>query len=580
LILVLSSQFLHSEDVINIFNKVKYYSELKSKISLEVIESDQIKTKCSPLKNNSDYLILISTGMIDTFADNDDLIGFSIAHELGHIALSHFNKNSNSKNEILKKEFDRQEELQADKYGLNLVLKSGYSKETILKGLKKLKELTSDYSDYGSLSKHHPSWSERIQIFDDENTKYWELTQEFKNGVDFLIAEEYKLASHFFKNVINKYPQSYEAWANKGYADFMLFCQTLNQEDFEYFNLGYFTYGNFYEKSKSIEAIYRGGDSDIWLNSYSALKASLEINEEQPKVHSLMGLLHLMSPYDGPDYVNAKKSFEKAKLMVGDYPENEIEKLEIEINSLSSEEDYNLRISKLKELSSSIKNLTGNKTINFDYELALKYNRAMLISKSSDIQEKKAAIYELTDFIEQSSSNSIFVQMAYGKYLELSKELGDEVQTLVELRNGNSISFKKVHSVDVEGLSLHLGQSFQDINNIIREFPQINQNLSDRYNLTKTILIEQDIEFLASNKLLSIEIKNPTTGISITEKGINAQTYKLKVGDKFPSLPEKIKKQFIPNTTFIQARYLKSKHLGIALKLENSIIKSIKITNL
>ncbi|HEY2908744.1 MAG TPA: hypothetical protein VGI99_00770 [Gemmataceae bacterium] len=54
----------------------------------------------------------------------------------------------------------------------------------------------------------------------------------------FLVLEQYSAAERCFDRVAKEFPDSYEGWANLGYACLMQYCDKLDEKDLREFDIG------------------------------------------------------------------------------------------------------------------------------------------------------------------------------------------------------------------------------------------------------------------------------------------------------------------------------------------------------
>lgn len=146
----------------------------------------------------------------------------------------------------------------------------------------------------------------------------------FDNGTYFLVTERYRLAERAFRAVTKAFSDSYEAWANLGYALLMQYADALEPEDLKRLGIGQIVVGGFYRRPATLEAKVRGIDEELWWDAVGALReaerrardiAVGSDREEQPNlvfVTANLGLAYLLRPF-GKDPGKAIQYFERAE---------------------------------------------------------------------------------------------------------------------------------------------------------------------------------------------------------------------------------------------------------------------------
>lgn len=583
-ILILSQNCLYSEsDVDLIFQKIKYAAQLDDNIntSFKVIQSDKLNLSVYH-KNQNTYEFFISQKLLDFFANNPDALAFSIAHEFAHIKLHHFQNSIKVKNDLEQNYFQKEDEFQADEKGIQIALAAGYSFKKVLSGLKQFADAQINPSELESISNEHPTWFERMQKLDKNKSNFWQAMQSFENGKMFLEIGQYKLASSCFSNVIREFPESYEAWANKGYADLLEYCDNLSANDIARFNIGYISTGNYFREIESNDWQMRGINSDLWLEAYSALKTSIEINDNQPITLSNFGLAYLVNPYNGPDYVNANKYFDKAVKIIEsqDITSSPIF-CDIYINASVSQTvagatdkslDY---LSKSKEI---FKNFTEDQSYQDKEEIL--FNEAFALMQSNLSDNKIKALKKFEEFISSASKSSIWRKIATQHYLNLTKSSQMMPKTLSNLLNNDTHEFEKVVGLESSEFNIFLTQKSEDFEKELSKYARFRSNITTRYELYQYQFPELGLKLIASDKLLAMIIKSNKIGVQISKKGLAAESYAIRKGHRISSLPKdlaKIIKQNHSTIQFYKNKYTYIKELGIGLIITNGTIEEIAI---
>lgn len=148
------------------------------------------------IKDGGKQIILINPSMLELHSKNIQSISFVIAHEIAHFALDHVNdiKDSDLKDRLVASslstlstafgfamgnfidfmsattaaQYSQKQELNADKFALEILLRNGYTKNDALYSMGILRD-SSESSSFSDFLKTHPNPSLRLQNI--QNTK-------------------------------------------------------------------------------------------------------------------------------------------------------------------------------------------------------------------------------------------------------------------------------------------------------------------------------------------------------------------------------------------------------------------------
>jgi len=258
------------------------------------------------------YVVILNGWVKDIGQGNADRLAFVLGHEMGHHVHGHPLKINQGEGTIVSLVFQREQEQEADTFGIQIALKAGYSMSGAIDSWKRFLDLGLDYSSFEGKGITHPSWTKRIERIDQEDrAPLWESMLAFRNGVFLLQIEQYALAERCFREVTKQFPDCYEGWANLGFAQLMLYCDALEIEDLRKYNLGQLALGAFYQRPASLEAHVRGVDDEMWFNAVGSLRQALNLKRDLvvPKLN--LGLAYMLSP-TGPQVGKAEQFFEAA----------------------------------------------------------------------------------------------------------------------------------------------------------------------------------------------------------------------------------------------------------------------------
>ena len=110
---------------------------------------------------------------------NPDRLAYVLGHELAHHILGH-TQVPKEDTDFLRATFGRTQELDADREGMTLAVRAGYSFPGGLSALRKMIDLGLNYSSFEGLSNDHPSWYDRIAKLDKEQAGIWRSLSSFK----------------------------------------------------------------------------------------------------------------------------------------------------------------------------------------------------------------------------------------------------------------------------------------------------------------------------------------------------------------------------------------------------------------
>jgi predicted Zn-dependent protease len=160
------------------------------------------------------------------FTDDDEL-AFAIAHEVAHAALRHHvsqmrwklalasgRQGERAVLETVKSAFDRDAEVEADRFGALYAVRAGYRFTATYEGLQRLAGASPGPRDDPS----HPSYQERIEALKDFGGELKRSLEAFDRGTDALKAGKADEAIDYFTLFVGEFPNSYSGRVNLGAA--------------------------------------------------------------------------------------------------------------------------------------------------------------------------------------------------------------------------------------------------------------------------------------------------------------------------------------------------------------------------
>lgn len=550
--------------------------------------------------NDEGYpVVIVTQALMDVvIRGNEEFIAYILAHEIGHHLGMH-PKNLTNYVESRSMEFE------ADKYGMEIVLRAGYSFRTVRETMIAMKSILGDYSTFEASASTHPSWTERLEALDSEKQFLWRSLAAFENGVYFLFYENYEAAEVCFKKAIREFPDCYEAYANLGYAQLMQYLDKLEYEDVRSFNINQIIYGSFYRKAVSIEqSSIRGIDEEIWWNAIGNFKEALRINPNMSLVKTNLGIAYLFDP--------RKKSLGQAEKFFAE-----------SIDEIALDESIDQYLVSIVYLNSGVVDATQNKNqealAKFEnaksrYENAQKQGFAMnnesntdrgfssvvgydvkslaavidlnsiileSSSKSENPQFVKNAINEFEKYFRNHYPGSIWWKLAYENYTALCKKAALTPKSEEQLVTSSRASVKPVQGIKVGSnlllLSTPINEALKMFDGEAEVLPVVKERKIMAY-----VYANLGIEIISDTKIVSI-VLNSNYKEPLEFQGVKGNKYQLKIG----MTRKEVEKLLLDENDLIymkiqipgkSATYFFCYELGVGIAYENGVVSEILIT--
>lgn len=573
------SAFVH--EVFNRLITVAYYSdELAWPPKIEIKDDTLINAYARGIDfDDSDRLITrvqITKGMLHTIIQNEpDRLAAVLGHELAHIVLGHIER-KRGKTKFLEVIISRENELSADKTGLQIALAAGYSFQKAISLMKKFIELGKDYSSLTALKVKHPSWKERLEQVDKEQATLWSAMSAFENGNTFLFAQQYSSAERCFKKVTEEFPSCYEAWTNLGYALLMQYCDALNVDDIKQLNIGHLMTGGFYRRPETLEKQVRGVDEEQWWDAVGALREAIRLKPDLALAKANLGIAYLVHP-NGKDVGQATKFFTDAiKLAEQDTTMNLFAKASIYINAgvgeiASGQTDQPEE--KFKKANAYIMEYIGEPVSDTmpSYSDEINYNRAEMLSRSSVQSEKLKALQLFETYLQEASESSLWWQIAYQQYIALCTTQRITAKPIDELQQNSINDLRPIISIDFGKKEyVTLLESTNEVKKRLGE-AVISIPVIDRTNLLSLSYPQYGIRLLANEKILAITLQGEfAPKIKLKMYGLTRDEKRLSLGmtrETLENILQNIKYDFRqimnPNAKY---RYYSKIGLGVLIR--------------
>ncbi len=197
-------------------NISKYIYSNEHKLTIKLIDNDE--PNAFAFGNGNMYVL---TGLFKTTESVNEL-AFVIAHEFSHVLLQHSTEaeefksrfNISSQDDQKMKAFTREQEYEADKYGILYALRAGYSPLGSVNWFNKMTNLGYEYPPLYVDYSDHPNFTQRVvQAFINIGT-YYEYAKHFDYGLLYITMGNYSEAAEAFGKFLEKYPNYKEAYNN------------------------------------------------------------------------------------------------------------------------------------------------------------------------------------------------------------------------------------------------------------------------------------------------------------------------------------------------------------------------------
>jgi len=504
--------------------------------TLEIIDKDEVNAQATMRpKDDKEYpVVQCYAGLLKhDIEGNADRLAYVLGHELAHHVLGH-TLAPPDKTEFLKATFSRDQEIAADRKGMQIALRANYSYAGGLSAMRKMIALGLNYSSFEGLAADHPSWLDRIALLDKEQAGLWRSMSAFDNGVYFLLVQNYTLAERAFRQVTKDFPGSYEAWANLGYALLMQYADALDTEDLKHFDVGQVVVGGFYRRPQSLESKVRGVNEELWWDAVGALREAIRLKPDLSLPKANLGIAYLFRPA-GKDPGKATQLLEEAsQLAANDSALDPVSKLSEQLNlavAFAAGGDAEKALSMLARVDDSVKQVSPS-ALSAAYSIsgAISYNRAILLAGSTNSQRQQLAIAELENYLRRTAPSLAWWPLAYQRYVSLCKQFATEAKSQATLLADATVRFRPVAALDINHQQLALGESLAEAEKQLGN-PGPTLPLIRGTNLVEVDYREQGVKLISTDEVLAIVVSGDhAPGIPIRGMGLGAKAVEIKSG--------------------------------------------------
>jgi hypothetical protein len=342
------------------------------------------------------------------FDKSKDGLALVLGHEIAHLVFKHVTKGQSDDPNLPIQGFNRSKEEEADREGIKLARKAGYSEAGMLQFAE---DFFANKEDSAICFSSHPSDLERLSYLDNKNGEFWQAYHTFINGGYFLDFEDYKTAESEFDKVVKLQPTSWEALNNRGYAKLMRYFEQLEPGDIKKLGIGYLVLGGYYKKPSI--GITKGFDNEVWNSAVIDLLDAEKLYSKNSLAKANLGVAYLIAPDNARDLDKRAANLKKSQ----DY-------FNQALDLINAEEDKTFSLAK-----ASIYNNTMAGTLALNDTAAAKKYSELLKGKPLDtfnilrdkISFQDAVLFNnaLLDELNADKANAL---QKYGKLLEtLSK---------------------------------------------------------------------------------------------------------------------------------------------------------------
>lgn len=471
----------------------------------------------------------------------------TFGHELAHILLGH-TLGGPSGPALIKYADSRQREANADELGMELALRAKFDYDAMVAGARLERDegyrcstgLRKSGGSFVGMKSTHPGWNDRLALIDQRQRDMWRSADAFENGVYFLMTEQYPAANRCFEEVIKKYPQCYEAWANKGYGELMMFCDGLEPDDLRQFDIGQLVVGGFYPRPQSLT---RGVDEDLWFLAVGDLRQALLLKPDLIMAKANLAVAWLVRPA-GKETGKAEKLFQEVfeALKQGHYDE-EIEPLvraSLLINAGVAENAHGdpVAAEAFFEEAREIIASTSQQAQGGALSNAIRFNRARMLASRSEPAPRKSAIEEFEGYLASSSPAATWWELAFEEYEKLCAKESVEPKAREELAQSRNNRFRPVIGVALaDGRLVTLNQSVGELAKSIGEGQR--QAVVKGTTIHRRRYADLGLDLLCTDKVLAIRLQGAKAPpLVLKAAGLSQETRELRPGMNAAELDE------------------------------------------
>jgi tetratricopeptide (TPR) repeat protein len=457
-------------------------------------------------------VIRVYQGWLSKIIEGDEnRLANTFGHEMQHILLGHVTT-PRTGTPLVEFAVSRQQEADADIAGFALALSAGYTEDVLMESLRVERERLSRYTSFQVYSGTHPGYTDRVAMVETHRPEIWRALSAFENGVWFLNAERYDMAADCFREVVARAPECFEGWANLGYAELMQYYEGLGEETLRSYDVGQLALGGYYNQAASLGI--RGADRERWQSAVEALERALTLNSKLVVARANLAAAQLLHP-DGKQVGAAAQEFaqviaglERGEMETGVDPRMHAALLVnagvVELADGDSEGAEKL-FTQARGLFESPEAFDGVGLV----ASAARYNRAMMLARSSAAADQRAAIDEYATYLGKSSESLAWWSLAYDAYERLCRAQGVEPKPRAELTAGAAPRRRMVAGVKLaSGERIALDQPMEAVEAALG--PGVRNNQVRNTNVHRRRYAKAGLDLMCNNRVLAIRLVGKT----------------------------------------------------------------------
>ena len=522
---------------------------------LDIVDSPGVQAIAYPSETDGGLTpnVEVYVGLIEKVADYDpDILAFVIGHEIGHLVYFHsrqaaerFEKYGRVKISTAITAANRDEELEADFFGMQVALKAGFSHRGVRRALVGMAKSMgkNDYCSFEGLRASHPSWDMRASYLqqDEVQRELWRSMIAFKNGVLFLETENYIHAEFCFRKVVEEFPDCYEGWANLGYSLLMQYADALDEVDLKSFDIGHIVVGGFYRRPDSLSSQLRGIDEDLWFDATGAfrealrIKDRLDVDDDMILVKANLAVAYLIHP-SGKQVGEAEKYFEEVFRLLDDRDkEKQLDPLVragILVNAGAGRPLDESRVTQaLQELQQVARENPDDEPQVETLTAALGYSQALQLAATGKPEDRSSAVPLLEKYLTSISPANAWWPVAYEEYRKLMDTAGKTAKSKEDFKAPGVHDWRTVTSVTLSNdQAIGLSQLFDDLQEKLGEADTVIPVIEGT-NLKRHTYDEYGVSLLASRDVLAVFLTSPhSPTVKLMRPGLGGEAEELALG--------------------------------------------------
>lgn len=527
-----------------------------------------------------------------------DVLAYTIGHELGHHHYRHSHQRAEFRNRygsnlaLIRTACGRQEELEADLFGMQLAMKAGYSRQGLMKDLQAWRTLTPPYCRFEGLQLEHPPWEERAAFLlrGDNQEVLWRSLSAFQTGVMFLENQHFNHAQLCFRNVTKEFPECHEAWANLGYALLMQYCDALEVEDLRALDVGHLVVGGFYRRPASLEPTVRGADERLWFEAVGAfrealrLQQRLNIDDDLLMVKANLAVAYLVHP-SGKDVGQSEVWF--AQVFEGLNDPEKAKKLDplvhaaILINSGTARGFDNELVELTLQLLAQARTDRTQVTAADAVESALRFNQARSLVSLGAPTERATAMSLYEQYLDGMTSSSSWWPIAYQEYVQLANALGATPRTEKQFQQLGPTDWRPLTGLMLpDGTEIVLSDRFADVLNELGPADAI-VPVIEGSNLKFYRYAKFGISILATYEVLAIVMDSDAAPqLKIRRPGLSGEEIEIALGMPRADLEKLLGGDWdveLARLFDMEERHQLYRNLGLAVQFKDGVVSEFVI---